>query len=269
MIKIETVKTDTFSMDFFRFGHGGQTLVILPGLSVQSVMPSAEAIRQAYGIFEDGYTVYVFDRRKELPAEYSVYGMAEDTSRALDTLGLHKTNILGVSQGGMIAMALAINNPDAVEKLVLCSTCARVLPAQFNTIQKWVNNAKAKKTRELYLDFGRALYPADVFESSRELLTGAAKTVTDGDLNRFITLAEGTRDFDVEKDIEKIACPVLLIGSRDDRVLGAHAVLQTAKRFESRRSFNLYMYDGYGHAVYDTAPDFKERVLRFLREKRI
>jgi hypothetical protein len=27
------------------------------------------------------------------------------------------------------------------------------------------------------------------------------------------------------------------------------------------------MYDGYGHAAYDTAPDYKERILDFLREK--
>ena len=30
-IKIETVKTEDFSMDFFRFGEGERTLVILPG----------------------------------------------------------------------------------------------------------------------------------------------------------------------------------------------------------------------------------------------
>jgi len=24
------------------------------------------------------------------------------------------------------------------------------------------------------------------------------------------------------------------------------------------------MYDGYGHASYDTAPDYKDRILRFL-----
>ena len=27
-----------------------------------------------------------------------------------------------------------------------------------------------------------------------------------------------------------------------------------------------HMYDGYGHAAYDTAPDYKERVLGFLAQ---
>ena len=66
-MQIETVKTEMFSMDYFRFGHGKETLVILPGLSVQSVMGFADAVAEAYQMFADDYTVYVFDRRKELP----------------------------------------------------------------------------------------------------------------------------------------------------------------------------------------------------------
>ena len=47
-IPIESVSIGTGSMRFFRFGRGEKTLVILPGLSVQSVMGAAEAIAAAY-----------------------------------------------------------------------------------------------------------------------------------------------------------------------------------------------------------------------------
>ena len=43
-IPIETVKTASFTMQYFRFGTGETTLVILPGLSVQSVMRAASAV---------------------------------------------------------------------------------------------------------------------------------------------------------------------------------------------------------------------------------
>ena len=62
-IPIETVRTDTFTMDFFRFGRGSRTLVILPGLSVQSVMPAADAVAAAYQTLQDEFTIYLFDRR--------------------------------------------------------------------------------------------------------------------------------------------------------------------------------------------------------------
>ena len=66
-MKIETVITDSFCMDFFKFGSGAKALVILPGLSVQSVMLSAVAVENAYRPLANCFTVYVFDRRKELP----------------------------------------------------------------------------------------------------------------------------------------------------------------------------------------------------------
>ena len=65
-------------------------------------------------------------------------------------------------------------------------------------------------------------------------------------------------------DLKEITCPTLAIGSSDDQVLGADATLQIAERLGARPDFQLHMYDGYGHAAYDTAPDYKERLLRFL-----
>ena len=91
-IRIETVSTDTFSMDYFRFGKGDKTLVILPGISAQSIMGLADAVADEYRVFMNDYTVYVFDRRKELPAAYPVLEMASDTAKAIRALGLEKTD---------------------------------------------------------------------------------------------------------------------------------------------------------------------------------
>ena len=43
-IRVDTVRTESFTMDYLRFGNGKKTLVILPGLSVQSVMKLSEAV---------------------------------------------------------------------------------------------------------------------------------------------------------------------------------------------------------------------------------
>ena len=95
-----------------------------------------------------------------------------------------------------------------------------------------------------------------------------AKSVTDEDLRRFVILAGSPVNFDITGDLEKISCPVLLIGSNDDNVLGAEATLLIAEHLKHLPGFELYMYDGYGHAVYDTAPDYKDRVLRFLTNEK-
>ena len=111
-IPIETVRTEGFSMRFFRFGTGDRPFVILPGLSVQSVMGAADAVAAAYADFAERYTVYLFDRREELPEQYSVYRMGLDTAAAMRALGLYDADIFGASQGGMIAQVIAIEAPE-------------------------------------------------------------------------------------------------------------------------------------------------------------
>ena len=129
-IHIETVKTDRFSMEYFCFGKGKQALVILPGLSIQSVMGAADAIAAAYQSLEDRFTIYVFDRRSNIPPVYSVRDMAQDTAEAFQILGLKNVCLFGASQGGMIGLVLAIEHPELIRKMVLGSTSAHVQEAQ-------------------------------------------------------------------------------------------------------------------------------------------
>lgn len=264
-MNIETVKTKLFSMDYFKFGSGKKTLVILPGLSVQSVMLYADSVADAYRMFaENDYTVYVFDRRNELPPTYNVRDMAMDTAEAFRVLGLENVDLFGASQGGMIAMEIASQHPEMIRKLVLGSTSSAVNEESCQTVDKWISLAKAGKKAELYLAFGEAVYPRDVFEQSRGLLNELSENVTDEDLSRFVILADGMRGTDLTDDLKRISCPTLVIGSMDDMVLGADASIKLAKCLNGQKGVVLYMYNGYGHAAYDTAPDYKERMAAFL-----
>ena len=260
--EIETVKTDSFTMDYFRFGNGERTLVIIPGLSVQSVMNYAGAIEESYKLLADDFTIYVMDRRKELPSHYSVSEMADDTAKAIKALGLNRVCIFGASQGGMIAMKIAIEYPELVESIILGSTSACISPAQYSFFEGLIKLAKEGNAEALNLAFGEALYPESVFEQSKELLIEAAKTVTDEDLQRFIIMTEGMKGFDITNELRKIACPVLVIGSRSDRVLGGEASVQIMEKLNCE----IFMYDDYGHAAYDLAPDYRERMLKFFRK---
>lgn len=251
-------------MRFFRFGRGEKTLVILPGLSIQSVMGAADAVAEAYGSLAERYVIYVFDRRSDLPPSYSVREMAEDTAKAMQALGLERTFLFGASQGGMIALMIAIEHPELVSKLVLGSTSAHVREAQYHVLDAWVRLARAGDRLGLYLAFGREIYPPAVFERYRDALAAASTTVTDEDLRRFIILAEGTKGFDATGELNRIQCPVLAIGAFEDSVLEADATMEIAEKLDLRPDFRLYMYTGYGHAAFDTAPDYRERMLRFL-----
>ncbi len=263
-IEVQTVKTATFAMDYIRFGQGEETLVVLPGLSVQSVMLQADAIARAYKPLTERFTVYVFDRRKKVPAEYSVYDMARDTQDAIQALGLNRIALFGASQGGMMALCIALQQPQLVQKLIVGSSTARITQAHYQRINGWIEQAKQGDTVGLYQGFAKTIFPQKVYELSQALLLEAANSVTAEDLRRFIVLAQGINGFDVLDEVPKIACPVLVIGSADDQIFGAGAAFEIAQVMRDRTDFQLFMYGGYGHAAYDTAPDFKERLLEFL-----
>ena len=99
---------------------------------------------------------------------------------------------------------------------------------------------------------------------NRETLIAAARTVTDADLERFIIFVEGTRDFNVVDELDKISCPVMAVGVYEDSVLDSDATMEIAEKLDDHADFRLYMYVGYGHAAFDTAPDYRERLLRFF-----
>ncbi len=76
------------------------------------------------------FKVIVFDNRgigksSASSGSYSIKMMADDTIALLKSLGIYKAHVLGYSMGGMIAQEIAINYPEQVKKLILCSTFAK------------------------------------------------------------------------------------------------------------------------------------------------
>ena len=264
-IPVETVTAGSFSMNFFKFGRGEKTLVILPGLSVQGVMGAAEQVSSAYKVLTDDFTIYVFDPRNELPESYDIQEMAEDTVSVLQVIGLDQVCIMGASMGGMVALEMAARHPEMIDKMVLASSAVQMGDEQYEEIDKWIQLAKEGDAQALYLAFGEAVYPEDVFEQSQELLTEASATVTEEDLKRFVILAESMRHFNITDELNQIVCPILAINDKEDHVLGTEAVAMMETTMNERPDWDFYLYEGYGHAIYDTAPDFKERMLRFFR----
>ncbi len=263
-IPVRTADTGTFTMNYFTFGTGDRTMVILPGLSVKSVMESAQAVADEYAVMADDFTVYVFDRRTELPDTYTVYDMADDTAAVFRELGLSDVYLFGASQGGMIALALTIDHPELVHSLAIGSSAAYVDDGAYRMIGEWAELAGQNRPVELYLSFGKALYPEDVFRQYEDFFRTTGETVTEEKLKRFIITAEGSAGFDVRGRLPEINIPFLAIGSNDDAVIGAEPTLEIIEIMKDKDNFSYFMYDGYGHAAFDTAPDYRDRIYRFF-----
>lgn len=81
------------------------------------------------------------------------------------------------------------------------------------------------------------------------------------DYGRFLVNANAILGFDAAEDIENIHCPTLIIGGADDKIVGVKASYEMKERIPGSQ---LYIYDGLGHAAYEEAGDFYQRVFDFL-----
>ena len=95
--------------DFVSFGRGEDALLLIPGLGdgLRTVKGMALSLSWLYREYAKAYRVYVFSRRNALPEGFTIRDMADDLKGAMDALGLRRADVLGVSQGGMIAQHLA------------------------------------------------------------------------------------------------------------------------------------------------------------------
>lgn len=270
-------------MAYFSFGEGERRMVILPGIDVKSVLLAARAVEAAYRCFKDDYTVYVFDRRKNLPERYSVREMAEDTAAVMRELGISDADVFGASQGGMMAMYLAAQFPELVHSMVLGSTTAFCNDVIGQTVERWIALAQKRDVTALTADFVDRLYGSETVRKYRDFLMHSNDSVGAEELDRFIVLARTIEEFDARPILKNIHCPTLVIGAENDLAAGAQASREIAEMIgESRSSAasgdssrgkgslcELYLYgEGYGHCVFDEAPDYKERMLTFFNKHR-
>ena len=103
--------------------HGsGKPLILIAGLGY-----SHWQWHKMVPLLAEHFQVITFDNRgvgqSEKPAgPYTAQMLAQDTMGLLDELNIEKAVIAGHSMGGFVAQAIALDFPQRVEKLILCST---------------------------------------------------------------------------------------------------------------------------------------------------
>ncbi len=260
--KVQTISTSSAQCECAVFGNGKKPLVILPGLSIKSLMPFARAVADRYHKFLDGYKIYLLDRPLEPPQNCGADFLAKAAAEVLDSLGVKGACVVGISAGGIAAQALAKSRPDLAAKLFLGSTCAKMADTAAAIIEGWARLAEEQKISELNQAFAQAVYTPSFYERYKDVITASLAGATSADLKRFAALARALLSFDASDILPKIRCPILAVGAGLDKIFGADAAPQIARL--AGPSARSYVYKNYGHAVYDEAPDYVDRIYEFF-----
>lgn len=260
--KESKINVSNMQFDYITFGSGTKPLIMIQGLNTRGIKGAAVSLAYTYRMFTKDYKVYLFDRRPVLHDGITVGEMASDVAAAMDALDIRNADVLGVSQGGMIAQYLAIGRPDLVRRMVLAVTLSKNNDTVARVIDGWIDMSKRGAMKELVADMAEKMYSETYVKKYRPLMPLLTILQKPRDVDRFVTLAKSCLTCDTYERLGEIKCPTLVIGGRQDKVVTGEASEEMAKKIGCR----LHMYEGLGHAAYEEASDFNQIVYDFLME---
>ena len=205
-------------VDLFYADDGqGPAIVWLQGLGADHAAWSAQVF-----IFQAGFRCVRPDNRgvgqtRDRGGDFTIGELARDVVGLLDHLSIEAAHVVGLSFGGAIAQALAIDYPERVRALVLVATFARRDPWGDFLLRAWIDLHRLVGPGEFF----RQALPWLVTEATlanerrvRNLLdyaTRHAQTSED-----FARQARASLDHNRLTDLPRIGAPTLVIrGARD------------------------------------------------------
>lgn len=246
--------------DFITFGKGTKPLIMIQGLNTRGIKGAALSLAFRYRMFAKDHKVYLFDRRAVVPEGITVRDMASDIAMAMDTLGIRNADVFGVSQGGMIAQYLAIDRPDLVKKLVLAVTLSKNNDTVIQVVGNWIELVQRGAMKEMVEDMAEKMYSEAYVKRYRPFMPLLTVLQRPKDVNRFVILAKACLTCNTYELLDRIRCPVLVLGGGQDKVVTGGASEEIAAKLGCR----IHMYDSLGHAAYEEAKDFDRMVYEFL-----
>lgn len=256
-----------------RYGHGGAPILLVHGFgtcsflwrNVGPVMAMANRTAFAIDLFGYGESDRPFD------AQYGIAAQSDYLDRALTALRLTKATVVGIDLGGAIAMHLAFNRPERVERLVLVNAIA------FDDIPADDIKQMQRNTARFALRVSRGVLGAAPL--MRELLEGSvadpaampdglvarylAPYVGQDGLNHLLALARAVDDEDmVEVELGQIDRPTLIVWGDQDPFVGPKLGERLADTIPASRLVRL---PGTGRLVPEEAPEtLANMILEFV-----
>lgn len=231
-------------------GYGdGPPLVVVPGVNDPllrareqpwfDLVLAAYCRRQARACVAAGAprTVYYLSRPRNVPD--SVGAMADGYAGALDAFG--PCDLLGISMGGFVALALA-RQDDRVRSVSLGLSAARLSRHGQESLATWDRWAVNEEWRRIYRAGVRAVVTGWRRAVGRlsVMAFDAIETPPTQDFRRTI---RATIEFDATQWLEELDIPALVVGGTADPFFTDAAFTETAAGLDARH----VRLDGWGH----------------------
>ncbi|MFI7316923.1 3-oxoadipate enol-lactonase [Streptomyces venezuelae] len=151
---------------------------------------------------------------------YSLDRLGRDVVELLDSLGLRRVHVLGLSLGGIVAQWLGIHVPERVDRLVLSNTAAHLGPA--NQWDQPIAELLAAPDMQVTADrFLHNWFPAHMLRGDDEVVEGFRRTLLATQREGVAGSWAAVRDSDLRRTATLIPNPTLVIAGEHDTVTSA------------------------------------------------
>ena len=261
---VRTFEVGRTSVDCITFGVGERTLVVLPGLCLHPLAPSAAAIAAQFRCLASDFTVHLIDHETRVPDGFGLDDMARDAIEALRLLDVKRCSIYGVSKGGMLAQLVAQRSPELVEALVLGSTTVKMADELEALVGAWIELAQSGDVVALNRSFFERVYSPEYRQKNAAAFSLIETLGTPAELERFIRLGKACSkldSFNLASSNATLSCPALVLAPTADQVIPHRCALELAQTLQNCR---LEVFEGASHAVYDENPAILPLIRDFL-----
>ena len=203
---------------YLRFGAGPRTLVILPGLYLDGEAPGGLAARAyAYGFraLAATHTIYVVRRPRGLAAGTSIADLAAQYGQVLRS-ELGRADVVGLSTGGLIAQELALGDPDAVNRLALVVSGARIAEPGRRLCAEWLRLAEARDWRGVRASLATAVVDGRLARRLVRTLVRRSDPPHGSDADDFVVTVQAALAHDTTGRLAALSVPALLVGGDVD-----------------------------------------------------
>ena len=204
------------------------------------------------------------------PGEYSTETLADDVAAFMQTIGVQRAHVSGLSLGGAVGLWLAAKYPAKVLSLSVHSCWPKTDLFIKTVLESWQTSARALASVTETLI--RAMFPwcftPELYAARPEYIQMLADFVRSRpaqSVESFLRQSNAVIGHDIEAQLSQITAPTQITFGRHDMV--------TSTRFADRqtstiRKSELVVFQKSSHApMYETVEEFNEKTLQFLRRQ--
>ena len=240
--------------------HNNKTVILLHGLGAHSDSWQL----QWPALQEAGYRVIVpdftgFGRSAYSRGPVTVKTLSDEVYAMMRQIGIQRAHIIGLSLGGAVAMQFALDHPVIVEKLVLSNTAARfVNKARIKYFALRFLSAKLLSRNVIANSMANFTFPKP---EHGEFRAAFVAQILQSNRRAYMRLAKSFLRYDLEREIQRIKAPTLIVSGAEDRTLPTYMQEFLHERIKGSK---LVMMPGGHVSAVDSSGEFNRAMVEFL-----